>query len=101
MKKISKVASAGLMAAAMLTTSTVAFIAPMSASAGQCLGETDFTKKGLPWHTCETNPAPALHPVWVFALSAPSHPAEKGRWKTLLPSLSGRQGLQCFPAVLL
>ena len=31
MKKISKVASAGLMAAAMLTTSTVAFIAPMSA----------------------------------------------------------------------
>lgn len=57
MKKISKVASAGLMAAAMLTTSTVAFIAPMSASAGQCLGETDFTKKGLPWHTCETNPA--------------------------------------------
>ena len=57
MKRIGKIASASLLAAAMLTTSTVAFIAPMTASAGQMLGETTFDKKGLPWHTCQTNPA--------------------------------------------
>ena len=54
--KITKAVTASLMAAAMLTT-TVATIAPMSVSAGQVLGENDFTYKALPWHTCETNPA--------------------------------------------
>jgi len=58
MKKFSKVASAGVMAAAMLASSAAAFVAPiMNASAGQCLGETDFQAKGLPWHTCESPPA--------------------------------------------
>ena len=51
--KITKAVTASLMAAAMLTT-TVATIAPMSVSAGQVLGENDFTYKALPWHTCET-----------------------------------------------
>ncbi len=55
-KRIAKVVTASLMAAAMLTT-TVATVVPMSVSAGLCVGETDFTKKGLPWHTCETSPA--------------------------------------------
>lgn len=54
--KITKAVTASLMAAAMLTT-TVATIAPMSVSAGQVLGETNFDYKALPWHTCETNPA--------------------------------------------
>jgi len=58
MKKFRRASSAGLMAAAMLASSTAAFVAPvMNASAGQCLGETTFAKKGLPWHTCVTPPA--------------------------------------------
>lgn len=55
-KRIAKVVTASLMAAAMLST-TVATVVPMSVSAGLCVGETEFTKKGLPWHTCETSPA--------------------------------------------
>ena len=55
-KKIAKAVASSAMAAAMLTT-TVATVAPMSVSAGNCLGESDFTTKGLPWHTCETSPA--------------------------------------------
>lgn len=55
-KRIAKVVTASLMAAAMLTT-TVATVVPMSVSAGLCVGETEFNKKGLPWHTCETSPA--------------------------------------------
>jgi len=54
--KITKAVTASLMAAAMLTT-TVATVVPMSVSAGQLLGEQTFDYKGLPWHTCETNPA--------------------------------------------
>ena len=55
-KKLVKAVTASLMAAAMLST-TAATFAPMSVSAGMCVGETSFNKKGLPWHTCETNPA--------------------------------------------
>ena len=55
--KIAKAITGSLTAAAMLATSAVAFI-PMSASAGELLGQTDFEEGvGLPWHTCETNPA--------------------------------------------
>ena len=45
-KRIAKVVTASLMAAAMLTT-TVATVVPMSVSAGLCVGETEFNKKGL------------------------------------------------------
>ncbi len=55
-KKITKAVASSLMAAAMLTT-TVATVVPMSVSAGNMLGESTFTSKGLPWHTCETSPA--------------------------------------------
>lgn len=55
-KRISKAITASFMAAAMLTT-TVATVAPMSVSAGMMVGESEFTKKALPWHTCETSPA--------------------------------------------
>jgi endoglucanase len=37
-----------------LTAASVA--APVSASAGQLLGETTFDTKGLPWHVCESTP---------------------------------------------
>lgn len=53
--KITKAITASFMAAAMLTT-TVATVAPMTVSAGEILGESDYTYKALPWHTCETNP---------------------------------------------
>ncbi|MCQ2417516.1 MAG: glycoside hydrolase family 9 protein [Oscillospiraceae bacterium] len=36
---------------------TVANVVTMTASAGQVLGETSFTNKALPWHTCESSPA--------------------------------------------
>ncbi len=56
-KKISKAIVGSLMSAAMLATAVTGVIAPMSASAGQVLGETTFDHKALPWHTCETSPA--------------------------------------------
>ena len=56
-KKIAKAVTSSLMAASMLA-STAAMFAPMSASAGNCLGQNDFDDGvGLPWHTCVTNPA--------------------------------------------
>ncbi len=56
-KKISKAIAGSLMSAAMLATAVTGVIAPMSASAGQVLGESTFAHKALPWHTCETSPA--------------------------------------------
>ncbi|MBQ9899122.1 MAG: glycoside hydrolase family 9 protein [Ruminococcus sp.] len=56
-KNFAKVAGAGVMAAAMLASSTAAFV-PMSTSAGLMVGQVDFEDGiGLPWHTCQTNPA--------------------------------------------
>ena len=49
--------ASGLLAS-VVTLSTAASIAPLSAFAGQQLGQNDFDAGvGLPWHTCETNPA--------------------------------------------
>ena len=56
MHRKSKLIVAGLMALTMVAP-TVASIAPMTVSAGQGLGESDFTHKALPWHTCESSPA--------------------------------------------
>ena len=47
----------GILSLAMLAASTSAYIAPMSASAVQVLGETSFENKSLPWHICSSNPA--------------------------------------------
>lgn len=55
-KKFSKAIVASLMAVTMIAP-TVATVAPMSASAGQVLGESTFDYKALPWHTCESSPA--------------------------------------------
>ena len=56
MHKKSKMIVAGLCSVAMILP-TVANLAPLSASAGQVLGETSFDHKALPWHTCESSPA--------------------------------------------
>ena len=56
-KKIAKAITSSLMAATMIASSAVALV-PMSASAGNCLGQNDFDDGvGLPWHICVTNPA--------------------------------------------
>ena len=58
MHKKFKAISGSLMAATMLASSVAAFAVPVTANAGQQLGQTDFEDgTGLPWHTCETNPA--------------------------------------------
>ncbi|MBQ6041691.1 MAG: glycoside hydrolase family 9 protein [Oscillospiraceae bacterium] len=54
-KKTTKIVTA-LMAAAMVAPMAVS-MAPMVASAGQICGESKFTHKALPWHTCESSPA--------------------------------------------
>jgi len=57
-KNFSKIVAGSLMSAAMLATSVTSVLAPMSASAGDQLGQSTFDEGiGLPWHTCETNPA--------------------------------------------
>ena len=56
-KKIAKAVTSSLMAASMVASSVAALI-PMSAAAGNCLGQNDFDDGiGLPWHICVTNPA--------------------------------------------
>jgi len=56
-KKFGKAVTGSLMAATMLATSAAAYV-PMSASAGSCVGQSDFDEGvGLPWHICVTNPA--------------------------------------------
>ena len=56
-KKISKAVTGSVLAASMLASATAAFM-PMSASAGLMVGQSTFDEGvGLPWHTCETNPA--------------------------------------------
>ena len=57
MRKHYKKIMAGLMAAAMIVPTTVAFIEPVTASAQEILGESEFSHKMLPWHTCEASPA--------------------------------------------
>ena len=48
---------AGIMSLAMVSASSVSFIAPMQASAVQVLGESTFEKKALPWYITSTSPA--------------------------------------------
>ena len=56
-KKIAKAVTSSLMAASMVASSVAALV-PMSAAAGNCLGQNDFDDGiGLPWHVCVTNPA--------------------------------------------
>ena len=80
--KIAKAITSSLTAAAMLATSAVAFI-PMSASAGQQLGQTDFEEGvGLPWHTCETNPAKQTFDIsgGTYNVHIVNQKGTDGRW---------------------
>ncbi|MDE6034951.1 MAG: glycoside hydrolase family 9 protein [Ruminococcus sp.] len=57
-KTFGKKIAGGLMATAMAFSAATAVIAPMGAFAGDQLGQSTFDEGiGLPWHTCETNPA--------------------------------------------
>ncbi|MDE6780985.1 MAG: glycoside hydrolase family 9 protein [Ruminococcus sp.] len=56
-KKLSRAIAGSLMSAAMLATAVTGMVAPITASAGQVLGESTFEHKALPWHTCESSPA--------------------------------------------
>ncbi|MGN0484836.1 MAG: glycoside hydrolase family 9 protein [Lachnospiraceae bacterium] len=52
-KKLAKIAVGILVSAAMVVTSI-----PVDVFAGVCVGQIDFDEGiGLPWHTCQTNPA--------------------------------------------
>ena len=56
MHRKSKAIIASMLSLAMVAP-TIATVAPLTASAGQILGETTFDYKALPWHTCESSPA--------------------------------------------
>ncbi|MCI7804013.1 MAG: glycoside hydrolase family 9 protein [Oscillospiraceae bacterium] len=82
-KRIGKVVTASLMAATMLTTATVGFIAPMSASAGNMVGQSTFDEGiGLPWHTCETNPAKQHFDIdgGSYNVHIDKNKGSEGRW---------------------
>ncbi|WP_028517012.1 glycoside hydrolase family 9 protein [Ruminococcus flavefaciens] len=57
MHKKTKKVLAGVMAMATIAPAVVSTIAPLTASAGLVVGESSFTHKALPWHTCESSPA--------------------------------------------
>ena len=81
-KKISKAIAGSLMSAAMLATAVTSVIAPMSASA-QMLGQTDFDDgTGLPWHTCETNPAKQTFDIdgGSYNCHVKTNKGAEGRW---------------------
>ncbi len=57
MHKNAKKLIASVMSMAMIIPSAATMVAPMNASAGLVVGESEFTHKALPWHTCESSPA--------------------------------------------
>ncbi len=82
-KNIYKAIAGSLMSAAMLATSVTSILAPMSASAGQQLGQTDFEDgTGLPWHTCETAPARQHFDVedGKYVVTVDEQNGGNGRW---------------------
>ena len=82
-KKFSKAVAGSLMSAAMLATAVTSVLAPMSASAGQQLGQTDFEDgTGLPWHTCETNPAKQSFEIadGQYKVTVKNKDGSDGRW---------------------
>ena len=81
--KLTKALVGSLMAAAMAATSIPAIVAPMSADAGQQLGATDFDDGiGLPWHTCETNPAKQTFEIknGAYVCTIVNKDGSDGRW---------------------
>jgi len=84
MSRIIRTLTGSLMAAAMLTSSAAAFTAPMTADAGQQLGQTDFDDGiGLPWHTYESIPAKQLFEITddgKYAVRVVNPIGQGGRW---------------------
>ncbi|MBP5363637.1 MAG: glycoside hydrolase family 9 protein [Ruminococcus sp.] len=82
-KKLTKALTGSIMAAAMAATSVAGVMAPMSANAGQLLGATDFEDGvGLPWHTCETNPAKQKFDIvdGAYTVTIKNNMGGNGRW---------------------
>ena len=82
-KKFAKALTGSIMAAAMAATSVAGVLAPMSANAGEQLGATDFEDGvGLPWHTCETNPAKQTFEIkdGKYTVKIVNKDGSDGRW---------------------
>ena len=82
-KKFAKALTGSIMAAAMAATSVAGVLAPMSANAGELLGATDFEDGvGLPWHTCETNPAKQKFDIvdGTYVVTIKNNMGGNGRW---------------------
>ena len=81
-KKITKAVVSSLMSAAMLASS-VAAIAPMTANAGDVLGNGDFDDgTALPWHTCESQPAGQHFKIedGKYVVTIDENDGPEGRW---------------------
>ena len=81
-KKISKAVTGSVLAASMLASATAAFM-PMSASAGLMVGQSTFDEGvGLPWHTCETNPAKQTFTIsgGSYNVTVVTGSGSEGRW---------------------
>ena len=82
-KKISKAVAGSLLSAAMLATAVTGVLAPMSAFAGEQLGNGSFDDgTGLPWHTCETAPARQHFEIadGKYTVTADDNFGGNGRW---------------------
>ena len=82
-KKFAKALTGSIMAAAMAATSVAGVLVPMSANAGELLGATDFEDGvGLPWHTCETNPAKQKFDIvdGTYVVTIKNNMGGNGRW---------------------
>ena len=88
-KNFKKALTGSLLSAAMLATTVCSAIAPMSASAeipnvgSEQLGATTFDDGvGLPWHTCETNPAKQKFEIedGKYTMTVKNNFGGAGRW---------------------
>ncbi|MCM1506503.1 MAG: glycoside hydrolase family 9 protein [Ruminococcus flavefaciens] len=82
-KTFGKKIAGGLMAATMAVSAATAVIAPMGAFAGDQLGQSTFDEGiGLPWHTCETNPAKQTFDIknGTYNVHIVNKDGDDGRW---------------------
>ena len=82
-KTFGKKITGGLMAAAMAVSAATAVLAPMGAFAGNQVGQSTFDEGvGLPWHTCETNPAKQNFDIedGTYNVHIVNQNGDDGRW---------------------
>ncbi len=82
-KKMAKAITGSFLAATMAASVATQFVAPMSASAGNMLGQSTFDDGiGLPWHVCETNPAKQTFEIenGKYTVSIVKNNGGDGRW---------------------